>query len=118
VENFPSVVLLEVSLCPSLKIIRGFSRMQMVYIESCPALEMLEAGAALGNVTLKDPKMESLPEYLRGLNPRILRVVACHQNLRELLLWPSSDGCSSANDKYQAEMDKVKLKQGGKLVVL
>lgn len=40
-DNFPSVVRLLVTRCPSLKIIRGFPRMQIVRIESCPSLEVL-----------------------------------------------------------------------------
>jgi hypothetical protein len=116
-DNLPSVLRLEVYRCPSLKIICGFTRMQIVSIESCPALEVLEAGPALDIVELEDPDMETLPEYLRGLNPRILWLDNCHQRLRDLLLSSSSEDCLSA-DEYQAEMDKVKLKQGGKLVVL
>jgi hypothetical protein len=115
-ENFPSVVQLEVHCCRSLKIIRGFPMMQLLGIESCSALEMLEAGPVLDIVELMDPDMETLPDYLRGLEPRILQLDACHQKLRDLLLSSRSADCSSA-DEYNAEMDKVKLKQGGKLVV-
>jgi hypothetical protein len=116
VENFPSVVELTVICCPSLKIIRGFPRMQIVGIVSCPSLELLEAGPALDIVELEDADMETLPEYLRGLKPRILQLHKCHQKLRDLLSLSSSEGSSSA-DEYKREMDKVKLKQGGKLVL-
>ncbi|KAL6654480.1 hypothetical protein ACP70R_007945 [Stipagrostis hirtigluma subsp. patula] len=66
VENFPSVVELEVFRCPCLKAISGFTKLQTVIIVSCPALEVLEAGSALDFVGLDDPTMETLPEYLRG----------------------------------------------------
>ncbi|KAL6654502.1 hypothetical protein ACP70R_007967 [Stipagrostis hirtigluma subsp. patula] len=111
VENFPSVVVLSLHRCPSLKAIRGFAKVQHVYINSCPALEELEAGSALDTVGLEDLEMETLPEYLRGLKPRILKVADCHQKLRDLL---SAPDYSSAD--YQAEMDKIK--GVGKLVVL
>ncbi|KAL6654475.1 hypothetical protein ACP70R_007940 [Stipagrostis hirtigluma subsp. patula] len=103
VENFPSVVVLEVRRCPCLKAIRGFAKLQTVVIESCPALEELEAGSALDFVGLDDPTMETLPEYLRGLKPRILEVKNCHQKLRDLL---SCSDDSSAD--YLDEMDKIK----------
>jgi len=112
VENFPSVVELHVRSCPCLIIIRGFPRVQSICIESCQALELLEAGTALDSLALDDPDLETLPEYLRGLMPRIVRVKRCHQKLRHLL--STSDDSTSA--EYLAEMDKVK--QCGKLVVL
>ncbi|KAL6653880.1 hypothetical protein ACP70R_008804 [Stipagrostis hirtigluma subsp. patula] len=112
VENFPSVVELDVRNCPSLKTIRGFPKVQIVTIVSCPALEEMEAGSALDTVKLADPAMETLPEYLGGLKPRILQVVYCDQKLRDLLL----SGPNNSSADYQAEMDKVK--GAGKLVVL
>ncbi|KAL6653862.1 hypothetical protein ACP70R_008786 [Stipagrostis hirtigluma subsp. patula] len=111
VENFPSVVELEVHRCPSLKAIRGFGKLQTVTIVSCPVLEELEAGSALDTVELADPAMKTLPEYLRDLKPRILQVYACHPRLRDLV--SASDNSSA---EYQAEMDKIK--GAGKLVVL
>ncbi|KAL6654472.1 hypothetical protein ACP70R_007937 [Stipagrostis hirtigluma subsp. patula] len=110
VENFPSVVVLEVRRCPCLKAIRGFAKLQTVIIESCPALEVLEAGSALDNVVLFDPDMETLPEYLRGLKPRILDVYACHQKLRDLL------SCSD-DDSADCLAEKNKIKGVGKLKV-
>ncbi|KAL6653847.1 hypothetical protein ACP70R_008771 [Stipagrostis hirtigluma subsp. patula] len=109
-ENFPSVVTLVVIRCPSLKTIGGFAKLQIVSIESCPALEELEAGSALHTVELEDPAMETLPEYLRSLKPRILEVLDCHQKLRDLL------SCSDdPSTDYLAEMDKIK--GVGKLVL-
>jgi len=110
-ENFPSVVELKVSQCPSLKTIRGFGKLQTVRIEFCPALEVLEAGPALHTVVLLDPGMETLPEYLRGLKPQVLRLLDCHQRLRSLL-----SGSDETSADYMAEMEKVK--HCGKLVVL
>ena len=111
VENFPSVVELNVSRCWSLKTIRGFGKLQTVGIKSCPALEVLEAGPALHTVVLQDPYMETLPEYLRGLKPQVLRLLDCHQKLRSLL-----SGSDETSADYMAEMEKVK--HCGKLVVL
>ncbi|KAL6653842.1 hypothetical protein ACP70R_008766 [Stipagrostis hirtigluma subsp. patula] len=109
-ENFPSVVTLVVIRCPSLKTIGGFAKLQIASIESCPALEELEAGSALHTVELEDPAMETLPEYLRSLKPRILEVLDCHQKLRDLL------SCSDdPSTDYLAEMDKIK--GVGKLVL-
>ncbi|KAL6653843.1 hypothetical protein ACP70R_008767 [Stipagrostis hirtigluma subsp. patula] len=103
VENFPSVVDLDVRRCPTLKAIRGFTKLQTVVIVSCPALEVLEAGLALDTVELAVPAMETLPEYLRGLKPRVLAVTSCHQKLRSLL------SCSDDSSvDYLAEMDKIK----------
>ncbi|KAL6654473.1 hypothetical protein ACP70R_007938 [Stipagrostis hirtigluma subsp. patula] len=82
---------------------KSLSSHSIVAIESCPALEVLEAGSALDTVALFDPDMETLPEYLRGLKPRILEVTGCHQKLRDLL--SCFDDSSAA---YQAEMDKIK----------
>lgn len=113
-DNFPSVVKLDVRRCASLKIIRGVPSMRTVYIAACPALEVLEGGQALHTVELADSSMETLPEYLRGLKPRILRLNACHQKLGDLLSLSSSSDMSSAH--YKSEMDKVK--HCGKLVVL
>jgi len=110
-ENFPSVVELEVSQCPSLKTIRGFGKLQTVRIEFCPALEVLEAGPALHTMVLQDPGIETLPEYLRGLKPQVLRLLDCHQKLRSLL-----SGSDETSADYMAEMEKVK--HCGKLVVL
>ena len=72
-------------------------------------------GPALDTVELSDPDMQTLPEYLSGLTPRIMRLKRCHQKLRDLLsLLPSMP--SSAQLEYRAEMDKIK--HCGKLVVL
>ncbi|KAL6654468.1 hypothetical protein ACP70R_007933 [Stipagrostis hirtigluma subsp. patula] len=103
VENFPSVVVLEVRSCPCLKAIRGFAKLQTVTIEYCPVLKVLEAGSALDTVNLADPAMETLPEYLRCLKPRILQVGLCHQKLRDLL------SCSDDSSvDYLAEIYKIK----------
>ncbi|KAJ1256899.1 hypothetical protein BS78_K276600 [Paspalum vaginatum] len=113
VENFPSVVKLQVRSCPCLSIIRGFPSVHRVEIMTCPALEVLEAGPALDTVELSDPDMQTLPEYLNGLTPRIMRLKQCHQKLRDLLLLLP---LPSSGHEYRAEMDKIK--HCGKLVVL
>jgi len=55
--------------------------------------------------------METLPEYLRGLKPQVLRLLDCHQKLRSLL-----SGSDETSADYMAEKEKVK--HCGKLVVL
>lgn len=51
-DNFPSVVKLDVRRCASLKIIRGVPSMRSVYIEACPALKVLEGSQVLHTVEL------------------------------------------------------------------
>ena len=69
VENFPSVVELDVFDCPKLKrIIR------------CPNVEVLEGVPALDSLVLQDATMEALPGYLPGVNPRYL-YLSCNKKL-------------------------------------
>ncbi|CAL4992579.1 unnamed protein product [Urochloa decumbens] len=111
-ENFPSVLSLSVKLCPGLKTVRGFPRLQTAYFESCPALEVLEVNPALDTLDVGDPAMETLPEYMRGLKPRILGLFGLHQKLRDLLLLANSNDPLA---EYRAEMDKIK--HCGKLLI-
>nr|CAB3489600.1 unnamed protein product [Digitaria exilis] len=102
-ENFPSVEELCVFNCPSLKIIRGFVRLQLAVI-NCPALEVLEDVPTLDTLVLFDPAMETLPEYLRGLKARQLEV-GCHRSLHDLF---SLNIDISRLSDYLAEREKVK----------
>ncbi|TVU23251.1 hypothetical protein EJB05_25604, partial [Eragrostis curvula] len=90
VENFPSVVELDVFDCPELKRIRGLSRLQRIRIIRCPNLEALEGVPALDSIWLRDNAMETLPEYLRGVNPRHLELT-CSEELCESLSPGSSE---------------------------
>ncbi|TVU23261.1 hypothetical protein EJB05_25615, partial [Eragrostis curvula] len=90
VENFPSVVELDVFDCPELKRITGLSRLQRIRIIRCRNLEVLEGVPALDSFVLKDSHMETLPEYLRGVNPRHLELT-CSRELCESLSAGSSE---------------------------
>lgn len=103
VENFPSVVELDVRVCPSLEVIRSFPSMQRVTVMSCPKLQVLECGPAMHTMVLSDATMKELPEYVRDLKPRVLRL-DCHPKLRHLLSSSNSDHTSA---EYKAEMDKL-----------
>jgi len=84
VENFTSVVELDVFDCPKLKrIIR------------CPNVEVLEGVPALDSLVLCDATMETLPGYLPGVNPRFLDL-GCSKKLCESL---SSPGTSAEWNK-------------------
>ncbi|KAL6653894.1 hypothetical protein ACP70R_008818 [Stipagrostis hirtigluma subsp. patula] len=96
VENFPSVVKLDLCSCQRLKIIRGFPRLQIACINYCPVLELLEAGRALDTVYLIDPIMVTLPEYIWSLRPRIFNLF-CHPKLAKLL----------SSEYYLTELKKI-----------
>jgi hypothetical protein len=107
-ENFPSVVQLGVVRCPSLKIMRGFRRMQVVLIESCPALELVQAGPALDIVELKDPEMETLPEYLKNVNPRYLEL-SYNKKVHESSLSPGSSEWTKISHIVSAKSTASKI---------
>ena len=72
VENFPSVVELDVFDCPELKRINGLFMLHKIRIIRCPNVEVLEGVPALDSLELEDATMEALPGYLPGVNPRYL----------------------------------------------
>ncbi|XP_066338633.1 putative disease resistance RPP13-like protein 1 [Miscanthus floridulus] len=88
VENFPSVVELDVFDCPKLKRISGLSRLQKIRIVRCTKLEVLEGVTALDSLVLHTT-METLPEYLRAVNPRYLKL-ECNKKLYESSSSPGS----------------------------
>jgi hypothetical protein len=89
VENFPSVVELDVFDCPKIKRIGGLSRLHKIRIFRCPKLEVLEGVPSLDSLELGDTTMEALPEYLQAVNPRYIKV-GCSKKLCESLLSPGS----------------------------
>jgi Leucine-rich repeat (LRR) protein len=93
VENFPSVVELDVFDCPELKRISGLSRLHKIRIIRCPKLEELEGVPVLDSLTLYDGTMETLPSYLTGVSPRYLSL-SCNKKLYGSL---SSQGSSEFN---------------------
>ncbi|OEL38404.1 putative disease resistance RPP13-like protein 1 [Dichanthelium oligosanthes] len=90
VENFPSVVELDVFDCPELKRISGLSRLHKVRILCCPNVEVLEGVPSLDSLELSDDTMETLPGYLQVINPRYLEL-NCSKQLCESLLPGSSE---------------------------
>ncbi|CAL4979371.1 unnamed protein product [Urochloa decumbens] len=90
VENFPSVVKLDVFRSPKLKRISGLSSLHEIRIVSCPNLEVLEGvPSSLDSLALQDHDMEALPGYLRAVNPRYLRL-HCSKKLYRSLSSPGS----------------------------
>ncbi|CAL4991885.1 unnamed protein product [Urochloa decumbens] len=94
VENFPSVVELDVFYCPKLKRINGLSRLQKIRISRCPNVVVLEGVPSLDSMELKDGTMETLPGYLRDVSPRYLELKCC-KKLYEAIM----SGSSSERDK-------------------
>jgi hypothetical protein len=89
VENFPCVVELDVSDCPELKKISSLPRLQKIRIFHCRNVEKLEGVPSLDSMEMKDDTMETVPEYLRRVNPRYLKL-RCSKKLYESLLTGSS----------------------------
>ncbi|TKW02736.1 hypothetical protein SEVIR_8G259500v4 [Setaria viridis] len=82
VENFPSVVELDVFDCPKLKRISGLSRLHKIRIVRCPKLEVLQGVPVLDSMWLRDATMETLPGYLQAVHPRFLDL-GCSRKLYE-----------------------------------
>ncbi|KAL6908012.1 hypothetical protein ACP4OV_002182 [Aristida adscensionis] len=94
VENFPSVVHLDVFDCPDLKRISGLSRLQKIRIVRCSNLDVLEGVPVLDSLELKDTTMETLPGYLQAVKPRYLDLT-CSRDLYDSL----KSGTSSELEK-------------------
>jgi Leucine-rich repeat (LRR) protein len=89
VENFPSVVELDVFRCPELRRISGLSRLHKIRIARCPKLEVVECVPALDSLLLGDTTLEAVPGYLQTVNPRYLEL-KCSKQLCKSLLSPGS----------------------------
>ncbi|KAL6654505.1 hypothetical protein ACP70R_007970 [Stipagrostis hirtigluma subsp. patula] len=89
VENFPSVVDLDVMDCPELKRISGLSRLQKTRIIRCPNVEVLEGVPVLDSLVLEDTTMDTLPGYVQRVSPRYLHLV-CGKNFYDSLFSASS----------------------------
>ncbi|KAM0866891.1 hypothetical protein ACQ4PT_042336 [Festuca glaucescens] len=68
IENFASLVRLEVSALPDLERITNLARLQILIIADCPKLKVLEGVPALQTLSLDNEDMETLPEFM-GANP-------------------------------------------------
>ncbi|XP_045085546.1 putative disease resistance protein RGA4 isoform X1 [Aegilops tauschii subsp. strangulata] len=73
-ENFPSLVELDLDEILDLERITNLPRLQKLTIEDCPKLKTLEGVPALQRLILTDEDMKTLPEYMGGINPRHLEL--------------------------------------------
>ncbi|MBC2899496.1 hypothetical protein CFC21_112330 [Triticum aestivum] len=73
-ENFSSLVELGLNEDLDLERITNLPRLQKLTIEECPELKVLEGVPALQRLVLAEEDMESLPEYMGGINPRHLEL--------------------------------------------
>ncbi|CAO2149535.1 unnamed protein product [Urochloa humidicola] len=90
VENFASVVELDVFDCPKLERINGLSSLQKIRIVRCPNVGVLDGVLSLDSMELEDGSMETLPGYLRDVNPRYLKLKCC-KKLYESIMSSSSE---------------------------
>uniref|UniRef100_A0A0E0DB06 Uncharacterized protein n=1 Tax=Oryza meridionalis TaxID=40149 RepID=A0A0E0DB06_9ORYZ len=74
VENFGSVVELYLHSNSNLEKIAYLPKMEMLRISKCPKLKVLEEVEALSSMELKDYEMRTLPEYLKSLELRQLKI--------------------------------------------
>ncbi|KAI4979034.1 hypothetical protein ZWY2020_015787 [Hordeum vulgare] len=73
-ENFPTLAELVVDENRDLERINNLPRLQKLIIEDCPKLKVLEGVPALGTLILTDEYMETLPEYMGCIKPRLLEL--------------------------------------------
>nr|UBY06955.1 NBS-LRR disease resistance protein [Dasypyrum villosum] len=74
VENFPSLVELDLDENLDLERITNLPRLQKLSIEDCPKLKILEGVPALQRLILSYNDMETIPKYMGGINPRHLEL--------------------------------------------
>ncbi|KAM3296671.1 hypothetical protein ACQJBY_038825 [Aegilops geniculata] len=74
VENFPSLVELNLDENLDLERITNLPRLQKLTIKNCPKLKVLEGLVALQRLALSYNDMETIPEYMGGINPRHLEL--------------------------------------------
>ncbi|CAL5004045.1 unnamed protein product [Urochloa decumbens] len=72
VEDFSSLVELDICFSPELSRISDLPRLQKLTIKICPKLSVLEGMPALMSLVVEDYRMKTLPEYVRCIYPRYL----------------------------------------------
>uniref|UniRef100_A0ACD5Z3C2 Uncharacterized protein n=4 Tax=Avena sativa TaxID=4498 RepID=A0ACD5Z3C2_AVESA len=73
-ENFGFLVELQVLSNLDLERITNLPRLQRLTISTCPKLKVVEGVSALQSLFFVDEDMETLPEYMGGINPRHLEL--------------------------------------------
>uniref|UniRef100_A0A8I7BGA7 Uncharacterized protein n=1 Tax=Hordeum vulgare subsp. vulgare TaxID=112509 RepID=A0A8I7BGA7_HORVV len=73
-ENFASLVELELIVDIDLERVTNLPRLQKLTIRACPKLNVLEGVPALQRLKLVDLEMETLPEYMGDINLRQLEL--------------------------------------------
>jgi hypothetical protein len=71
-ENFASVVHLDVFRNIDLEMISNLAKLQKLVISECPKMKILEGLPALQRLELHDYDMETVPKYLQDVKPRNL----------------------------------------------
>ncbi|CAL4982980.1 unnamed protein product [Urochloa decumbens] len=73
-ENFASVIELELCKNPNLERLVNLPILQKLVINTCPKMKVLESMPAVQRIELVDHDMEATPEGMRNMNPRHLQL--------------------------------------------
>ncbi|KAM3296673.1 hypothetical protein ACQJBY_038827 [Aegilops geniculata] len=73
-ENFPSLVELDLDQVLDLEMITNLPRLQKLTIKYCQKMKAVEGVPLLQRLFLSDNNLETIPEYMGGINPRQLEL--------------------------------------------